>query len=790
MATTFGAKLTNESGLATGGVTLNPTFRAAIETRGVKSRGNALNETCRNRCTSRGRRGIARIRAIALAGAILFVRLAAAEDWPYYQHDAAHTGNSNAVVNPQMLSRAWSAPSSPTGYSTPVIVGNSVYAMQNQQGFNSFQTKVSSFNLATGAINWSYTGSFPFPSQPGVGAGFVTFVGSVSSRASLYVLDAETGELLYTVPLPLDGTNALMPTIFRDPNSGNVTAFVAAAPQVSAVALGPRSGSVLWTQTGSFASSIPTVVGNSIVLTGTGQYYAFEQATGARNQFWSGAVSGGSGTTVAYDPTRQQFYVLTGYNGGVETLSAYHYADNFHITLLWQRTGAGVRRGSVAIGPTGKVYSAGNPVIWELDPATGATLRSIPGGFADSIAPALTKNVLWIFDELWTYAYDLTSLQLLHTFEGSRGFANSDYNSPGAFADGYFLLDYGPIVGGRGFDVYKAWPTPTPPPTPAPTATPTATATATPAATATPTASTTATPTPIPTATPSPTVTQTPTPTPSPSPSPTATPTATPPPTSAQALNISTRLRVGIGEQVLIGGFIITGTASKPVALRGIGPSLSGAGLSDVLIDPVLEVRDSDGALIRRNDNWKDDQRSLIEGTPFQPSDDRESVIMETLPPAAYTAILTGKNETIGVGLVEVYDMGEPGQAQLANISTRGFVRAGNHVMIGGFILGGPSASSRIALRGLGPSVSPYGFNLLADPVIELHDGNGALLITNDNWQDDPVSAAQLTASGLTPPDPKESAIFTTLPPGAYTAILAGKNGGIGLGLIEVYNLH
>ena len=239
----------------------------------------------------------------------------------------------------------------------------------------------------------------------------------------------------------------------------------------------------------------------------------------------------------------------------------------------------------------------------------------------------------------------------------------------------------------------------------------------------------------------------------------------------------------------MIGGFIITGTASKPVVLRGIGPSLSDLGISDVLVDPVLELRSSNGTLIRRNDNWKDDQRSLIEGTPFQPSDDRESVIVETLAPAAYTVVLAGTNETTGVGLVEVYDNGQAVDAQLANISTRGFVQAGDNVMIGGFILGGHSASPRIVLRGIGPSLSQFGLsNLLADPTIELHDDNGALLIANEDWQDDPVSAAQLTANGLAPTDPKESGIFTTLPPGTYTVVLSGNNGGIGVGLVEVYD--
>ena len=320
-----------------------------------------MTKSDRDRYTSPGMRGLVRIQIIFAAGAILFARSVVADDWPYYQHDALHTGNSSAFVNPQALSLAWTAPSSPTGYSTPVIVGNNIYAMQNQQGFGNSQTTVSSFDLSTGAINWSYTGNFVFPSQPGVGGGFVTFVGSTISSSSLYVLDAITGTLRYTVPIP-EGLVSVMPTVVQDLITGNVTAFVADISQVSAVSLGPVSGSVLWTQIGSFGGqSIPTVVGSSIVLAGPGQYYAFDQSTGAANHFWSGGISGGGGTTVTYDAARHQFYVLEFYDDGPATLSAYHYTDNAHITLLWQRTGAGVGYGgSVAIGPTGNVYSAGN----------------------------------------------------------------------------------------------------------------------------------------------------------------------------------------------------------------------------------------------------------------------------------------------------------------------------------------------------------------------------------------------------------------------------------------------
>lgn len=204
----------------------------------------------------------------------------------------------------------------------------------------------------------------------------------------------------------------------------------------------------------------------------------------------------------------------------------------------------------------------------------------------------------------------------------------------------------------------------------------------------------------------------------------------------------------------------------------------------------MLELRNENGILILANDDWKDLQRSQIEGTVFQPGDDRESVIVETLAPAAYTGVLTGKDNTKGIGLIEVYDNGGASDSQLANISTRGFVQGGNDVMIGGFILGGNPNNTRIAVRGIGPSLSQFGLsNVLADPTLELHDANGATLVANDDWTDDTASAAQLTANGLALSSPKESGIFITLPAGQFTAILAGKSGGVGIGLVEVYNI-
>ena len=240
----------------------------------------------------------------------------------------------------------------------------------------------------------------------------------------------------------------------------------------------------------------------------------------------------------------------------------------------------------------------------------------------------------------------------------------------------------------------------------------------------------------------------------------------------------------------MIAGFIITGNASQPVVLRGIGPSLAPRAWETLLLDPVLELRGSNGALIMQNNDWKDTQRALIEGTIYEPTDDRESVIVASLQPGAYTAVLTGNGQTTGVGLVEVYDNDQGTDTQLANISTRGFVQTGDNVMIGGFILGGSTLNTRVAIRGIGPSLAQSGIsNVLADPTLELHDSNGTTLIANDDWQDDPLSASQLIFHNLALQDSRESGIFTSLPPGAYTAILAGSNGGIGIGLIEIYNI-
>ncbi len=280
------------------------------------------------------------------------------------------------------------------------------------------------------------------------------------------------------------------------------------------------------------------------------------------------------------------------------------------------------------------------------------------------------------------------------------------------------------------------------------------------------------------------------TPTPGPSGNADATPSPTPTP-GAQTINLSTRMRVQTGDNIGIGGFIITGTGSKHLLLRVIGPSLTDLGIPNALPDPVLELHGPAGFATITNNNWRDDpaQEALIEASGIPPPDDFESAIDANLNPGAYTAVVRGNNNSVGVALIEVYDLGLAVPAKLGNISTRAFVSTGNDIVIAGFILGNGSGNDRVVVRGIGPSLTDLGVpDALPDPTLELRDSNGTLLMANDDWEDNPAQAAELSAAGLAPANNLESGIAATLPPGPYTALLAGLSNVTGNGVVEVYD--
>jgi uncharacterized membrane protein len=258
---------------------------------------------------------------------------------------------------------------------------------------------------------------------------------------------------------------------------------------------------------------------------------------------------------------------------------------------------------------------------------------------------------------------------------------------------------------------------------------------------------------------------------------------------TSRQLNVSTREMVGTGENVLIGGFIVSGSAPKQVLLRAIGPSLSAFGVTGVLQDPTLELHDSTEAVIFSNDNWRETQETAIAATGLQPSDDREAAVLATLEPGAYTAILQGKNNTTGNALIEAYDLDATAESQFANISTRGQVGTGDAVLIGGLIISSEaSAQANVVVRALGPSLGVVGVTgALQDPTLELHDSNGALLAFDDDWRE--AQEGIITSTGLAPNDDREAAIFAHLAAGAYTAVVRGSNDTTGVGLVEVYNI-
>jgi hypothetical protein len=269
----------------------------------------------------------------------------------------------------------------------------------------------------------------------------------------------------------------------------------------------------------------------------------------------------------------------------------------------------------------------------------------------------------------------------------------------------------------------------------------------------------------------------------------TATPAWRPAVTQPPAVlgNIATRMRVGSGDNAMIGGFIISGNQSKKVIIRGRGPSLGAVGVQGALSDPFLELHDGTNAIIATNDNWQQAPNANEIPNGFAPSDARESVIVTTLAPGNYTAVIKGAHGETGIGIVEMYDLTQSASSKLANLSTRGFVETGDNAMIGGLIMAGGSA--KVLVRAIGPSLQKFGIaNLLQDPTLELINSNGATVAFNDNWQQGPNTNE--IPSGFTPSDPRESAIVTTIFAGNYTAIVRGKDNAVGVALVEAYNLQ
>lgn len=661
-----------------------------------------------------------------------------AADWSYVQHDPEHTGQSEAILDASKLMLSWTAPQ---GYTAPHIVGDTIYSTKSQGGFSGtkdngtkWATYISAFDLHTGAIKWTRSGNNIFPSAAAVGGGLVVFYGGMTTCAScadpapdaqqLVVLDAATGALRYKVPIPGEmnepgGELCSMPLLIQNPTDGTVMAYLAGYRTIWAVWLGPTGGSLLWkwrsTSTDFGGSSIPTLAGDAVLVGGIYQLFAFNRHTGVPIPV--NENHGGGAQTAVYDVARRHIYV-SGYGG----LKAYRYANDTQIEFLWQREAGGsstgnVDNGSLALGPDGKVYigSAGNAyvenssLLLELDPNTGATLRSAPVSPSNSRAPSITKGFVWMPGWGKTHVFDLATMQLVRILPGSN---ENGHPGAGAFADNYAVIPHGTNVFSNGFDVWAR-----------PTARPLNISTRLRAqsngghemfAGFTISGSE---PKQVLIRALGPTLQQfgisDTLPDPSielhdwqrvigtnnnwkdsqaseiqasglaPSYDSEAAMIITLNPGAYTAIvrdvnggagvavvevydqgrdapvklsNISTRGYVETGDNMMIGGFIL-GNEDIPalVVIRALGPSLAKFGSTEFLPDPVMELHDANGALLRSNDNWRDTQEAEITATGLAPENNAESAIIATLPPSAYTAIVAGRNGQTGVGVVEVY---------------------------------------------------------------------------------------------------------------------------------------
>jgi hypothetical protein len=409
----------------------------------------------------------------------------------------------------------------------------------------------------------------------------------------------------------------------------------------------------------------------------------------------------------------------------------------------------------------------------EYNPATNILFVTHLGhtGFFDRIMRVDATTGALLDSAVFNYADDLFLDASGNLLVGSRTQNPTFYSQD--------LVPGNSLHGGQQMFVTQYAP---PPPAPTPTATATATATATPTATATATPTATATATPTATATA------------------TATPTGTPTATPGLVGNVSTRLPVGSGDNVLIEGFIVQGPAgsTKKILVRAIGPSLLPFGITDALVNPSLAIHDSSGTTVATNNDWKNtqvggliagDQSAEISSSGVAPGNDLESAIIANLSPGSYTAVVSGFGNSVGTGVVDAYDLSAASPAKLANIATRGLIQSGDRLMIAGFIV--QNGSVRVVVRAIGPSLSEFGIsNALADTTLQLKDQNGTTVLENDDWRTDSQQAQELQNIGLQPSNDLEAALVTTIQPGQYTAQVRGKNDTSGIGVVQVYFLQ
>ena len=255
---------------------------------------------------------------------------------------------------------------------------------------------------------------------------------------------------------------------------------------------------------------------------------------------------------------------------------------------------------------------------------------------------------------------------------------------------------------------------------------------------------------------------------------------------NTRLINIATRGFVGTGDNVLIGGLVIQGTEAKTVLIRARGPALAEAGVDGALPDPNISFF-SGATLIDNNDDWPDHPNMNLIPASLTPSNTQESVIVTTLAPGAYTAIVNGINNEEGIGLIEVFELSDTGETRLINIATRGFVGTSDSVLIAGLVIAG-TGTQKVVIRAKGPSLTSLGVSgALLDPHVTLFLG-GSVIDSNNNWQEH--SDADKIPKNLIPTEDAEAVVYKELSAGAYTAIVTGIGGTTGVAIVEVFEVE
>lgn len=264
--------------------------------------------------------------------------------------------------------------------------------------------------------------------------------------------------------------------------------------------------------------------------------------------------------------------------------------------------------------------------------------------------------------------------------------------------------------------------------------------------------------------------------------------------------NLSIRTSAGTGAQTLIVGFVIGGsgtTGTKPLLVRGVGPTLGAFGVTGVLNDPKVELYSSSAVKLFENDNWNPADAATFTSVgafALNPSSRDAALYNGALPSAGYSAQFSGVGNASGIVLAEIYDV-MPGATfgattpRLVNVSARATSGTGADVLIAGFVIAGPTSKS-VLIRAIGPTLSVFGVaGALADPKLELFNSAGVKVDENDNWGGTTTLVSAFNAVGAFQlvGDSRDAALLARLQPGGYTAQVSGVGGRTGVALVEIY---